>query len=300
MQKEMKTGFVSVVIPCYRGAEYLVFAIESCIAQTYKDLEVIVVDDASPDDCAAIAERYAASDGRIRVIRRAENGGVSRAFNTGYEASLGQYLTRLAQDDVFREDAIERMVHVLAASSDVGLVYGDFETTAEDGRVLDYVRVAEPPQALRWRNNIGLCVMWRRTVWETLGGFSPEYDTAEDFEYWLRIASHFRIARCPDGALMYVRKHRQAGSNVYYQKQNLATVRVLKRAAEVYDRSGRLQLRKALGYEALSVAREYLGEGLYGRAWLARFIHARCGRSRFELPRWGAIWHGPGCALMRC
>ena len=115
--------------------------------------------------------------------------------------------------------------------------------------------------------------MWRRTVWETLGGFSPEYDTAEDFEYWLRIASHFRIARCPDGALMYVRKHRQAGSNVYYQKQNLATVRVLKRAAEVYDRSGRLQLRKALGYEAISVAREYLGEGLYGRA-LASAIHS--------------------------
>ena len=57
--------------------------------QTYKNLEIIVVDDASPDDCAAIAQRDAASDRRIRVIRRAENGGVLRAFNTGYEASLG-------------------------------------------------------------------------------------------------------------------------------------------------------------------------------------------------------------------
>ena len=269
----MNAGMVSVVIPCYRGAEYLAFAIESCVVQTYKNLEIIVVDDASPDDCAAIAQRYAASDRRIRVIRRAENGGVSRAFNTGYEASLGQYFTRLAQDDVLREDAIERMVRVLAAYPDVGLVYSDYEKIDEKGRFIACATVPNPSRALRWRNDIGLCVMWPRTVWEALGGFSSEYDTAEDFEYWLRIASRFRIARCPGGALLYVRSHGQAGSNVYYEKQHVATVRLLKWAAEAYDPSGRLQLRKALGYEAISMAREYLGKRLYARA-LTSAIHS--------------------------
>ena len=87
----MVPGLVSIVIPCYNGLRFLPQAIESCLRQTYRDLEVIVVDDASPDDCAAIAERYASRDDRVRVIRRPANGGVSRAFNTGFEAARGEY-----------------------------------------------------------------------------------------------------------------------------------------------------------------------------------------------------------------
>src|SRR6516165_8538835 len=76
---------VSVVIPCFRGERFLAKAVESCLGQAYPLIEIIVVDDASPDSCAAIAERYALADGRVRVVRRPSNGGVSRAFNSGYE-----------------------------------------------------------------------------------------------------------------------------------------------------------------------------------------------------------------------
>ena len=100
-------------------------------------------------------------------------------------------------------------------------------------------------RVLCWRNDIGLCVMWPRTVWEVWFYLDRSMILAEDFEYWLRIASRFRIARCPGGALLYVRSaDGQAGSNVYYEKQHVATVRLLKWAAEAYDPSGRLQLRK--------------------------------------------------------
>jgi hypothetical protein len=85
MSTEFVPGLVSIVIPCYKGERWLGEAIESCLAQTYSPIEIILVDDASPDSCAAIAERYAEVDARVRVLRRPQNGGVSRAFNAGFE-----------------------------------------------------------------------------------------------------------------------------------------------------------------------------------------------------------------------
>src|SRR6059036_3925673 len=90
-------GLVSVVIPCYGGARFLAEAIESCLGQTFGDREVIVVDDASPDASAEVAARYARADGRVRLLRRQTNGGVSKAFNTGFRRARGEYFSRLAQ-----------------------------------------------------------------------------------------------------------------------------------------------------------------------------------------------------------
>jgi len=262
---------VSIVIPCYGGAKYLPFAIESCLRQTYKELEIIVVDDASPDDCAEIARRYVAYDSRVRVIERQENGGVSKAFNTGFEAARGDYFTRLAQDDVFREDAIERMVSFLASSPNLAFIYCDLQVIDAQGAIVGYQRVPTSENALRFRNDIGLCVMWRRLVWETLGGFSSEFDTAEDFEYWLHVADQFNIGRCPDCAPMYVRTHSEAGTNRYFQRQEEATVRVLRLAAKQFNRRRRLQLHKGLAYAALSFATDYSIRGMQGQA-MARIL----------------------------
>ena len=83
------------------------------IRQTFADFEVIIVDDASPDGCWRIAESYAARDRRVRVIRHEINRGVSGAFNTGFNAARGRYFTRLAQDDVFAEEALGVLVEYL-------------------------------------------------------------------------------------------------------------------------------------------------------------------------------------------
>src|SRR5262249_6354329 len=72
-------GLVSIVVPCYRGERFLREALQSCLAQTYSPIEILVVDDASPDGCLAIASEFAARDSRIRVISRPLNGGVAKA-----------------------------------------------------------------------------------------------------------------------------------------------------------------------------------------------------------------------------
>src|SRR3954470_14326108 len=131
----MGPNLVSIIIPCYGGARFLPEAIESCLRQTHRELEVIVVDDSSPDDSAAVAQSYAASDSRVRLIRRPQNGGVSRALNTGLEAARGAYLTRLAQDDLFDESAIGVMQKHLMERPEAGLVYCDYYVINDRGTV---------------------------------------------------------------------------------------------------------------------------------------------------------------------
>jgi glycosyltransferase involved in cell wall biosynthesis len=218
----MVPGLVSIVIPCYRGARFLEEAIESCLGQTYSDIEVIVVDDASPDDCAEIAERYARRDWRVRLVRRDVNWGVSRAFNSGFELARGEYFARLAQDDRFREDAIDIMVRHIKAHPDAGLVYCDTQTIDEEGVIMGWSRAADPDEFRADRRCLGVCVLWPRAVWDKVGRFDPEFDTAEDYEYWRRIIKHFPLSKCPDEAPMFFRVHPLQGSNRSAIRQEFA------------------------------------------------------------------------------
>jgi glycosyltransferase involved in cell wall biosynthesis len=220
---------VSIVIPCYNGARFLPEAIESCLRQTMRSLEIIVVDDASPDNCAEIAERYAQSDSRITVIRRPQNGGVAEAFNTGFRIARGDIFTRLAQDDVFFDDALHRLAEALESHPKTGLVYGDSIGINEHGKLSSRVSATlEPESALLFGNRIGLCVAWRRQVWDSIGGFNSEFDAAEDYEYWIRVWNHYPIMRCAGPPLLHVRKHPQHGSLLFSEKQEQAMLRILR------------------------------------------------------------------------
>jgi glycosyltransferase involved in cell wall biosynthesis len=269
----MIPGLISVVIPCYQGERYLAQAIESCLRQTHRELEVIVVDDASPDDCSAIAERYARVDDRIRPIRRAENGGVSRAFNTGFEAARGEYLTRLAQDDLFGEGALAAMVARLVERPDAGLTYCNYATIDERGEAVREVVVPEPDAALMPRNAMGLCVMWKRSVWETIGGFDPRFDTAEDYEYWLRASARFPIVRCPGRGLFFSRYHEEMGSLRSFARQERATLDALRAALADGSFRQRRRLREAAAHALFSAAHDFSRAGLHAEA-LTRLLRS--------------------------
>ncbi len=212
---------VSVVIPCYKGSRFLAQAIESCLNQTYRELEVIVVDDASPENDAEIAESYQARDCRVKVLRHAKNGGVSRAYNTGFAAARGEFFTRLSQDDVYREDAFEIMVRCLvAAPEDVGLVYCDMQKVDENGKFLSiWYQSRDPENALFPVGQAGMCVMWRRAAYETVGPFRPLFDLVEDYEFQLRLSRRYRLARCGDEAPLFFRCHTAQGGKARQRKQ---------------------------------------------------------------------------------
>lgn len=117
-----KNGLISVIVPIYGVEKYLEECIESVIRQTYANLEIILVDDGSPDRCGAICDRYAKTDSRITVVHK-KNGGAASAKNTGLRISSGEYVTILDGDDYLEPDAYENMVAALL-NYDADIVQG--------------------------------------------------------------------------------------------------------------------------------------------------------------------------------
>ena len=109
-------GTISVIIPVYKVEDYLDRCVQSVLAQTYEDIEVILVDDGSPDGGGAKCDDYAARDSRVKVIHR-ENGGLSAARNTGLDAAAGEYILFVDGDDYIAPDMAEKL---LAALEDTG------------------------------------------------------------------------------------------------------------------------------------------------------------------------------------
>ena len=106
---------ISIIVPVYKVEAYLSRCIESILNQTFRDFELILVDDGSPDRCGTICDRYALSDTRIKVIHK-ENGGLSDARNAGLKAAEGEYLAFVDSDDFIAEDMYQTLLRELKAS----------------------------------------------------------------------------------------------------------------------------------------------------------------------------------------
>jgi glycosyltransferase involved in cell wall biosynthesis len=180
-------------------AHFLGEAIESVLAQTYRRVEVIVVDDGSPDDTALVAGRYPS----VRCVRQ-PNQGLAAARNRGFRESGGDYLVFLDADDRLLPEALALGVAELRAHPESAFVSAAYRNIAEDGEPLP-----TPPwpldvgadhyRELLLRNYIGVhnTVMYCRWALEAIGGFDVTRRAGEDYDLYLRIARRFPIARHP-------------------------------------------------------------------------------------------------------
>ena len=194
---------VSVVIPSYNHGPYLPAAIESVLAQTYRDFELVIVDDGSADDSLRIAEGYAARHPeRVRVHTHpgGANRGISETVNLAYSLTRGEFWMGVPSDDVLYPDKVARQVEYLDAHPGVGWVYSYGDWMDEAGRPLpekgrfgtDVTRAARPLQLLIERNLIpGMTVLMRRSCTERVGLHEPAL-IYSDWEFWLRMLAQCR------------------------------------------------------------------------------------------------------------
>lgn len=201
------TPRVSIVLPTYKRAHVLPFAIRSVLAQTYSDWELIVVDDNSPDDTAGVVASFA--DPRIRYLRNSPNLKLPRALNRGFAEARGQYLTWTSDDNLYAERAIERMVARLERG-DCQFVYADYYLFADidaDGQALEkrHQRLPERPQ-LEVSNHIGACFMYTRQAYEAVGDYDPDLFLVEDYDYFMRLAKAVPTCHIAE-PLYYFRRH---------------------------------------------------------------------------------------------
>jgi glycosyltransferase involved in cell wall biosynthesis len=205
---------VSVIIPVYNGARYLREAIESVLTQSYRDVEVIIVDDGSTDNTAAVVADI--HDTRLKYIYH-ENRGVAAARNTGVQASRGEYIALQDDDNVLFPDAVGRHVDFMDRNPGVGFTHGQFVTMDESGIPLR--KKPRGPASTFIRNGreeirhlvlgdrtIGLFFLIRRSCLDDVGLFKIGLLMSEDWDIWIRLAKYYDVGHV-SGPIAKVRVH---------------------------------------------------------------------------------------------
>lgn len=194
---------VSFIVPSYNYGHLVHQAVESLLGQTFTDLEVIVIDDASQDDTATRLVAYR-DHPRVRIVTHTENRGHILSYNEGLQMARGEYIGLLSADDVcLLADAVERQVTIFDQYPDVGFVYSAYHFIDANGRVLwlkqpwdnDYVRPGhEEFKDLAFEDYVPASgTLVRRTCHESLGYYDERLPHAGDWDLWLRIASRYEV-----------------------------------------------------------------------------------------------------------
>jgi cellulose synthase/poly-beta-1,6-N-acetylglucosamine synthase-like glycosyltransferase len=206
---------VSVVMSVYNEERFLREAIDSVLAQSFRNLELVVVDDGSTDSTAQILAEYASSDPRL-VIHRQENHGPSVARNSGCELARGPLIAHIDADDVAMPDRLERQHRFLSKHESVALVGGAVRFMDEGGHAFADVQYPLSDAEIRTAFETTTpfahsAVMLRRAAFERVGGYRPIFDPAEDTDLWLRMAEHYELANLSELVVAY-RMHKAQAS----------------------------------------------------------------------------------------
>ena len=205
-----ESGLVSVIIPCYNQAHFLAEAIQSVLSQGYSNFEIIVVDDGSTDDTQEVASTYAGEDSRVKLITQ-QNRGLAAARNRGLAESRGEYVVFLDSDDRLLAEALEVGVGELESHPGCAFVWGRCRFIAADGSPilrLEQERVGGDPhiELLRAGPILVPAVVYKRSIFEVVGGFDESYRAAEDYALYYRVASRFPI-QYHNAPVAEVRRH---------------------------------------------------------------------------------------------
>jgi glycosyltransferase involved in cell wall biosynthesis len=203
----VKKGLVSVIIPNYNYERYLGETLDSVLAQTYQEIEIIVVDDGSKDGSRAILESYGE---RITPIFQ-KNAGVSAARNNGVAASSGEYIAFLDADDAWLPSKIEKQVARFINEPDLGLVHVGVDEVDAEGRSLvqrlEGVEGSVAPILLQLRREGvlggGSGLMVPRRVFNEVGGFDLRLSTSADWDLFYRISERYRVGFVPEILIKY-------------------------------------------------------------------------------------------------
>lgn len=242
---------VSVIIAAYNVGAYISRALESVLAQTYTDIEVVIVNDGSTDTTEKILEDYSIRDARIVVVTQT-NKGVSAARNAGLAQATGEYLCLFDADDIMLPTRVQAQVEFLNERPGVDFVYSNvwyFMDGTYDIYTHPLATVSGPGvyKTLLHRGNFiyTSTVCFRRGVFDTYGGFDESLRSAEEFEYWLRLAQHNVVIVYQDRYLILCRSRSNGLTS--------DTVTMYRTARAVFDAHLSTRVSKLLSYQYLKI-----------------------------------------------
>lgn len=183
---------ISIVLPVFNGEKYLRESIDSILTQTYKNWELLILDDCSTDSSAKIAKEYVNLDRRIHYYRNENNLRLPRNLNKGFKLARGNYLTWTSDDNRFRPKALEKMISALKNNNNAQFVFASCRIINGEGTEIEYMMVDEKlKKQIIGHNVVGACFMYTRKVYEQVGEYDPEFTLVEDYDYWQRVYTKF-------------------------------------------------------------------------------------------------------------
>jgi len=212
---------VTIVLPTYNHGKFLDRAITSILNQTYKNIELIIVDDGSTDNTSEILDKYK-DYSNIQIIKHNRNQNLPKALNTGFDKATGKFYTWTSADNCLLPNQIETLVKYLQDNPSKGMVYSNYYFIDCDGNLLyngntrlhnrnpeNTCMTKLPTEITRENlylsrdNFIGASFMYRADVAKDIGNYDVTVFGAEDYDYWLRIGNKFEIGHCPEVLYRY-------------------------------------------------------------------------------------------------
>jgi hypothetical protein len=213
---------VSIIMPVLNGQKYIGEAVQSIVDQTFKNFELVVVNDGSTDGTLDVLQPFL-SKATVRFVHHPKNLGVARSVNDGIRNSAGRYITFLDHDDLWFPEFLEVQTEYLRNHQDVGMVHSDFQTIDPDGNIIqpsvaicnNRVRVSGHvfPRLFMDSFIVANSVLIRKECFNLLGGFDENLPWG-DYHMWMRIARHYKIDYVPRVLTKY-RQHSNQNSRQY-------------------------------------------------------------------------------------
>ncbi len=226
---------VSLVLPVFNGERYLATAIDSILAQSFADFELICVDDCSNDATPAILAEYAARDARIRVVRNATNLKLPASLNRGFREARGEWFSWTSDDNILRPNMLERLLHHAREHPGHDVFHADFIEIDEHGAEGKRF-IVKQAQQLALGNCVGACFLYRRTVDAALGGYDETLFGVEDYDFWLRAARQFSFFQIHEDLYQY-RKHPDSLTSARARSIQLLAGQLMQREISLLPRS---------------------------------------------------------------
>ena len=223
-----KTPLVSVVIPAYNAEYFIEKTLDSVIAQTYTDYEIVVVDDGSSDNTKKVVEEYFSMNKVCGQCIRQPNKKIAGARNTGIRAAQGLWIALLDHDDLWHKEKLEKVMSVLNRRPDIDLLCHN-EHICKNGVVVsvtqNYRKGYTKFEELLFKGNSlsPSAVVLRKNLFEIAGGFDedPDLNTVEDYDFWLRASRVGKITYINAILGSYVLTKSAASNNILYHHGNL-------------------------------------------------------------------------------
>jgi hypothetical protein len=276
---------IDIIIPCYRYGHFLRQCVESVLTQSVRNIRVLIIDDASPDDTAKVGAALVKEDSRVTYIRHASNKGHIRTYNEGIDWVSADYMLLLSADDYLLPDALSRAIKLMDEHPEVGFIFGK-ALSHEDNEITGQSKFFEgSTEKLDWRILEGLeyielsgsrnfvrtpTAVVRTQLQKRLGGYRLELPHSGDMEMWLRFAAHASVGILNANQAVY-RLHQGNMSHSYMADNALLDIQQRKAAFNCFFQTCRdvlpdyqqlsRKLFKLLGCDAVGLASTAFNNG---------------------------------------